>query len=193
MGPPRTAREGEHDLKSIALSGARWGAIGAFIMAMYAMVAAATYQGTGFFTPTYHIASVVVDPEPMMKSMQHAMRDQIFFFRSGPAMTGMLIHLAVGVAYGVIFALIAHSLRLRALPAVVAGMAYGVIVMLFSAFVGLPLAASIFGGGDPISTMPTMVGWSTFTIEHLMFGGTLGVGHALVHRQEVTGGVVQTA
>jgi hypothetical protein len=32
------------------------------MMAMYAMIAAATNQCTGFFTPLYHIAATLISP-----------------------------------------------------------------------------------------------------------------------------------
>ncbi len=169
--------------KSLGI-GLLWGVVAAVAMAMYAMVAAATYQGTGFFTPMYHIASVFIDPKPMMTSMERAAQDRLFYFELGPALLGMMMHLATGAFYGLIFALIARGLRLSGAGAVLAGAAYGVVVLLFSSFVGLPIAASLFGGGEPISDMPTMVGWSTFTIEHLIFGVVVGVGYALAVRSE---------
>ena len=55
------------------------------------------------------------------------------------------------------------------------GMVYGLIVMAVAAMIGLPLAANVFGGGDMVSDMPSMVGWATFTVEHLMFGAILGL------------------
>jgi len=47
-------------------------------MAMFAMVAAAGYRGSGFFTPLDHIALVSLAPSPMMTSMQHAMSAACF-------------------------------------------------------------------------------------------------------------------
>jgi hypothetical protein len=35
--------------------------------------------------------------------------------------------------------------------------------------------AEVFGGGDPISDMPRLAGWGTFTIEHAIYGAVLGV------------------
>ena len=165
-------------------TGLLWGVVAAVAMAMYAMVAAATYQGTGFFTPMYHIASTFIDPKPMMTSMERAAQDHLFYFDLGPAFLGMMLHLATGAAYGVVFALIARALRLGRLGGVLAGAVYGIVVLLFSSFVGLPIAASLFGGGKPISEMPTMVGWSTFTIEHLIFGVVVGIGYSLAVRSE---------
>ncbi|MDZ4268708.1 MAG: hypothetical protein U1D00_23980, partial [Mycobacterium sp.] len=50
--------------------GAVAGVIGSLAMAMFAMIAAATYQHTGFFTPLYHIGSLLLDPSTMMASME---------------------------------------------------------------------------------------------------------------------------
>jgi hypothetical protein len=177
----------EGDSRSLANSvriGALWGLVAAAAMAMYAMVASATYQGTGLFTPLYHIASTFIDPKPMMASMENAAQDRLFHFELGPALVGMMIHIVVGAAYGAIFGLIARALRLGGLGAVVAGAAYGLAVMVFSSVVGLPIAASVFGGGEPISEMPSMVGWSTFTLEHLIFGAVVGIGYSVASRSE---------
>lgn len=165
-------------------SGALWGVVAAAVMAMYAMLAGLTYLNAGFFTPMYHIASTVIAPEPMMTSMQKVMEGQTdFYFTLGPAAVGMMIHFATGVMYGIVFALIARALRLSGAAAVGAGVVYGVAVLLFSSFVGLPIAAAAFDGGDPIADMPQMVGWLTFTIEHVMFGAILGLGWAAARRR----------
>ncbi len=55
-----------------ASMGAVAGVIASLMMAAYAMIAAATYQGSGFFTPLYHIASVFISPADMMSSMKSA-------------------------------------------------------------------------------------------------------------------------
>ncbi|MFN2526851.1 MAG: hypothetical protein ABR505_11410 [Actinomycetota bacterium] len=156
-------------------SGIIGGGIAAVVMGLFAMIAAATYQGTGFFTPMYHIASTFIEPTAMMASMERAGTEQLFYFSAGPALVGMLVHLATGAIYGVVFALLARAARLHGVVTVVAGAVFGIAAMLFSSLVGLPLAASLFGGGEPISEMPTMVGWSTFTVEHLIFGIVLGI------------------
>jgi len=45
--------------------GVAGGIVAAIAMAMFAMIAAATYQGTGFFTPLYHIGSSLGGAAPM--------------------------------------------------------------------------------------------------------------------------------
>lgn len=178
----RLARE-ETEVGTAIRTGAVWGIVAAAVMAMYAMVAGLTYLGSGFFTPLYHIASTILEPTAMMTSMQNAMEGKSdFYFSFGPAAVGMLIHFATGAVYGIVFALIARALRLSGAAAVVAGTVYGVAAMLLSSFVGLPAAAALFGGGDPIADMPKMVGWTTFTIEHVMFGAILGIGWIAAQR-----------
>jgi hypothetical protein len=171
----RVTAERPHATQLVRL-GALWGVIGALVMAIYAMIAGATYLDSGFFTPLYHIASTFIDPQPMMTSMEHAMKGETFYLTFGPAGLGMLVHLVVGASYGIVFALLARAGNLVGPASVVVGALYGIAVLLFSSFVGLPIAAALFGGGDPISDMPTMVGWSTFTIEHAIFGLVLGIG-----------------
>ncbi|MCA1703124.1 MAG: hypothetical protein LC808_07570 [Actinobacteria bacterium] len=163
------------DLGQTIKVGAGAGVIAAVVMAMYAMVAGATYVGSGFFTPLYHIASTFISPKPMMTSMQNAMDGRDFYFTFGPALLGMMVHLMTGAIYGGVFALIARALKLSGAAIVAVGAVYGLVVLAFSSFLGLPIAAALFGGGDPISDMPKMVGWTTFTIEHVLFGAVVGL------------------
>ncbi len=165
------------DIGAAVRTGALWGLVAAAVMAMYAMVAGATYLGSGFFAPMYHIASTVIEPTAMMTSMEKAMEGETnFYFTFGPTVIGMTIHFMTGIFYGIIFALIARAMRLSGGAAVVAGAVYGIAVLLFSSFIGLPLAAALFDGGDPIADMPKMVGWTTFSIEHVTYGIVLGAG-----------------
>jgi hypothetical protein len=155
-------------------AGALLGAAAAIVMAMFAMIAAATYQGTGFFTPLYHIASSVLDPSTMMRSMQAAGSGETFVFSAGPAVVGFALHLLTGAFWGAIFGLLVSIGRLRGLIGLLAGIVYGLAVMVVMAFIGLPIVAAVFGAGDPISDMPRLAGWGTFTIEHAIYGAVLG-------------------
>ena len=156
-------------------AGALLGAGAAVLMAMYAMIAAATYQGTGFFTPLYHIASAVLDPSAMMRSMEAAGRGDTFVFSAGAAVVGLSLHLLTGAFWGAIFGLIVSTGRLRGVTGLIAGIVYGLAVMVVMAFVGLPVIAAVFDGGEPISDMPRLAGWGTFTIEHAIYGAVLGL------------------
>ena len=156
-------------------TGALAGILGALAMAVFAMMASATYHGVGFFTPLYHIASSVIAPDAMMTSAGEAMAGNLFYFTAGPAVLGFLLHLAIGAVFGTIFALVVATVGVRGPALVPVGVVYGALVLALMSFVGLPIAASIFGGGDPIREMPSMAGWWTFTIEHLLFGVVLGL------------------
>lgn len=168
--PARTARHG-------ALIGMAAGAA----MAMYAMVASATYQHHGFFTPLFHISALVGSPKSMMQSMTAAMHGDTFWFTPGAAICGLLIHMITGAMYGIGFALLTRRVR-RDATVLAAGTAYGIAALLFSGLVALPIAATIADAGKPISDMASMVGWGTFTVEHIIFGMMLGAGVVIARR-----------
>lgn len=150
--------------------GAIAGVIASLVMAMFAMIAAATYQHTGFFTPLYHIASVFIDPSTMMASMQQGMSGSNFYFAFGPAVVGAIVHMMVGAMYGIVLAIIVRFTKLSGTNLIIVGMIYGAIIFAVSAWIGLPLAAAIFSSGDQITHMAAMVGYGTFLVEHIMFG-----------------------
>jgi hypothetical protein len=150
------------------------GAVAAMAMAAFAMIDSATGKDAGFWTPLYHIAAPWIGVDEMETSMQRAMNGEQFF-AFGPAAAGLATHLAVGAGFGALFGLLARPLRLHGAPAVPAGIAYGLAVMVVMGFVGLPVVAEVIGGGQPVSDMATMVGWGTFAIEHSLYGLVLGL------------------
>lgn len=177
-----TSRPG---LGRAVLVGAGAGVIASVVMAMYAMLAAYA-KDTGFFTPLYHISSLLTDDSDMMKSMMADKQGgETFTFLLGPAVLGAAIHMMTGAMYGAVFGLIVSRLRLGFAALAGVGVAYGFVVFVVSAFVGLPLAAAIFDSGDPIKNMAEMAGWGTFVVEHLLFGLTLGVIAAAAHLKTV--------
>lgn len=165
-------------------TGAVAGVIASLVMAMYAMFAG-LFNDTGFLTPLYHIASLWIAPDTMMASMKDAMAGNGFHLAFGPAVLGAIIHMMTGAMYGAVFGLVLGFVRARLglLVLALAGLVYGGIVLLVSAFAGLPIAAAIFGSGEPISDMAEVAGWGTFTIEHLLFGLVLGLLVALDRRR----------
>ncbi|MEP7177509.1 MAG: hypothetical protein ABI775_00305 [Pseudonocardiales bacterium] len=156
------------------MTGAVGGAIASLVMAMYAMVASATYQHHGFFTPLYHIASTLIAPTQLMVSMQHAMMGSTFYFAVGPAVLGAAIHMMTGAIYGVVFVVAVHKLRLHGAIVLGAAAVWGAIVFAVSSWIALPMAAKVFNSGDQITHMAKMVGYPTFLVEHLIFGLALG-------------------
>jgi hypothetical protein len=162
-------------LRRAILIGAGTGVVASLVMAMYAMLAAYA-KDTGFFTPLYHIGSLLTDDADMMTSMMADQQDgDAFTFLLGPAVLGAVIHMMTGAMYGAVFGAIVSRLRLGVVALAGAGMAYGFLVFVVSAYIGLPLVAAIFDSGDPIENMAEMAGWGTFVIEHLMYGLALGV------------------
>lgn len=151
------------------------GVVASILMGIFAMVAAATYQDTGFFTPLYHIASPLIDGDPMMASMGAAAEGDLFTLDAGPALLGLAVHMTVGAVWGIVFFALARLLHVRGAIAFLAGgIAFGLAVMLFMSWVTLPITADVVGGGQPIEDMPTIVGWGTFSAEHALFGFVLG-------------------
>jgi hypothetical protein len=174
-GAPATATTTSKSIGATVMWGAVAGVGASLVMAMFAMIAALTYQGTGFFTPLYHIASVFAPGDAMMQSMQAGMGGSSFTFLFGPAVLGAVIHMMVGAGYGVAFALVAKLLRLHGAALIGAATLWGLVVFAISSWIGLPAAAALFGGGDPIRNMASMVGYPTFIIEHLLYGAVLGI------------------
>jgi hypothetical protein len=160
-----------HEVRTGALVG-----IGAaLVMAMFAMIASATYHDTGFFTPLHHIAAAVGSPDAMMRSMEAGMAGDTFALSPGTALLGLALHLVTGAFWGAVFGLIVSTGWLHGVTGLVGGVVYGLLVLVVMAFVALPVIASVFGGGEPISDMPRLAGWGTFTIEHAIYGAVLGL------------------
>jgi hypothetical protein len=155
--------------------GALLGVVAALVMGMFAMIASATYHDTGFFTPLHHIASALIDPGAMMRSMEAGMAGDTFAISVGPALLGLGLHLATGAFWGAVFGLIVATGWLRGIAGLLGGIVYGLAVLVVMAFVALPVIASVFGGGEPISDMPRLAGWGTFAIEHAIYGAVLGL------------------
>lgn len=162
--------------------GAVAGAIASIAMGLYAMLAS-LIKDTGFFTPLYHIASSVSSPDAMMTSMPAAMENgDAFTFLAGPAALGLAIHMMIGALAGVVFALLTGFVRLSTAMLVVAGAVFGLLLMAVNSLVLLPVTARLFGGGDAIANMGSMAGWTTFTVEHVLYGLVLGLLLAVMTR-----------
>ena len=161
-------------LAKSATTGAIAGLAASMAMAMYAMFAAWN-AGHGFFAPLFHIASLFISPTAMNTAMDHAMMGHNFYFAVGPAILGAIIHMMTGLMFGAIFGVIAAKTGLKGMSLYMAGAVYGFIVFAFSAWIGLPLAAAVFSSGDQITHMARMAGWTTFIIEHVIFGLALAM------------------
>jgi hypothetical protein len=81
----------------------------------------------------------------------------------------------VGCFFGAGFALVARRLRLHGRAALAGGVLYGLAVMAFMAFAGLPAIAAVLGGGEVIRDLPGGLGWPTFVLAHAVYGLALGI------------------
>jgi hypothetical protein len=149
------------------------GMVAALVMALFAMVWAATH-GLGFYTPLYQVTAVV-EPGPLGVSLREAAGGWRFYFEVGPAAAGMAVHLGIGAGFGALFALVARAVALRGVAAVAAGVAYGLAVGGLMGLVVLPWAAGETAGGQLVADAPRLLGWPVFTVEHLLYGLVLGL------------------
>jgi hypothetical protein len=163
---PRTAEQ-------TAESGILAGIAASFPMALVWMIASASV-GDGFFTPMYHVA-FVVDPHTWPDSLRFAAAGEATYFRNEPFFFGVAMHVVVGGFFGVVFALGARWLRPPRRLALMAGTAYGLVVMAVMSVVALPIIANAVDGGDPIALMGAEVGWPIFVLDHLVYGLGLGL------------------
>jgi hypothetical protein len=160
-------------LERIAQKGIFAGFGASTIMGLLAMVASATYQGRGFFTPVYHVA-FIIDPNTMGDSLARAGAGERFYFIREAFVFGLAAHIIVAGILGALFSLVALKFRFAGTRALVGGVIYGLAVMVVMSAVILPLAASMSGAGDPISHMGSEIGWPTFAALHIVFGLALG-------------------
>lgn len=164
---------------TVVVGGLVAGAIAGMAMAMWTMVAGATFRSTGFFTPMYLIASPFSGTEAAAGSLQAARAGELFFWSTGPGLLGAAIHMANSMMFGVLFGVGARLLRLRRLAGLVTGMAFGVAVMFVMDWLVQPTVAFLFGGGRFVTDVGGILGWGTWTVAHLLFGGMLGLWVAL--------------
>ena len=130
--------------------GVRAGVVAAVVMALFAMVVAALH-GPGFFAPMKLVSGVVFGQQALTMG--------------APAVAiGIVIHLAVGSVFGVLFAnTVPHASSFLSRAGI--GLIYGAAVFLVMTFLVLPWADSVMA--EHISR-----GW--FFFYHMVFGFILG-------------------
>jgi hypothetical protein len=153
--------------------GVFFGMVASIPMGLFAMAASATYQGRGFYTPAYHVA-FTIDPNTMGLSLERASVGERFFFSHEAFMFGLAFHVIVAGVFGALFALVGTRLRVAGTQPLVAGLVYGLAVMVLMSALVLPVVGAASGAGDPISRMGGEVGWPTFAVLHAIFGLALG-------------------
>ena len=163
----------ERPLERVAERGVSAGLGASAILGLFAMVASATYQGRGFFTPMYH-AAFVIDPQTMGDAISKAGAGERFYFVRESFILGMIIYVLVGGTLGAFFGVVGRALHLRGTRALAGGVAYGLAVMVLMSLLVLPRVASLSGAGRPISHMGGEVGWPTFVAYFVVYGLALG-------------------
>src|SRR3989440_3784129 len=146
-------------LIQLLLLGALAGVIGGVLMALFTMLATATYLQMGFFTPLYAIAAPLIGRQTLLTSMTNG----VFYFAPGPALLGLVVHLLWSAFWGMIFGLIARGLHLTEGVAIISGLVYGLLVMLVMLFIVVP----IVGAPDLLR----LVGTLSFIIANALFYG----------------------
>ena len=162
----------------IVVPGILAGMVAAVPMGIFSMIAAATYQHRGFFTPMYHIASLLGD-DTAARSLQEAASGDVFFFVPEPTIFGVAMHLVVGGFFGAIFSVVARAVVARIGPSrasiIAVGVAYALLVMLLMSLVLVPAADAVLSGEERVSSFASVAGWGTFTIQHVIYGLVLGL------------------
>lgn len=153
--------------------GVFFGVAASIPMGICAMVASATYEARGFFTPAYHVA-FIIDPNTMGMSLARAGSGERFFMSRESFVFGLAAHVIVAGFFGALFAVLALMLRLEGTRVLVGGVVYGLAVMAVMSALVLPAAGSFFGAGAPISRMGSEIGWATFAALHAIYGLALG-------------------
>ncbi len=175
--PPAAGRtpEPHHPPARPLAGGLAAGLLAGAAMAMFVMIAAATYIGKGFFSPMYMIAAPFAGTDELDRSLAAARAGDQFFFAAGPAILGAAIHMGWSMVWGVAFALLTRRLGLGWAIAGALGVAYALVVMVVMAEVALPVTEALFGGAPVVSEIPSRVGWATWVSGHAIFGLVLGL------------------
>jgi hypothetical protein len=160
------------------------GVASAAAMALVTMVAAVVVLDLGLYTPLY-LVTAIVEPGPLVESMQEAAAGFRFFLELGAAVAGGAVHLGIGAGFGALFALLARALRLRGPVAVLVGAGYGLAVMALMGLVLIPWGAGQTAGGELIADAPRLIGLPVATAAHLVYGLGLGVWAAASARGRV--------
>jgi hypothetical protein len=148
-------------------------------MAVFMMVASATWGHAGLYTPWYRIAAVL-DAAAFEISRQQAAAGSPFWLEIQSAVPGVCVHLALAGFFGTLFVLLARG-RPVARPGglLLAGGAWGLLVAAVMVPV-LRVAARVLGGGTTIADLPGQLGWPTYLAMHLVYGLGLGALVALL-------------
>jgi hypothetical protein len=162
-------------LERVAEAGIVGGVVAGIPMALFVVVASATWLGDGLFTPAYRIATMV-ETTVLDTSLRAAGAGDPFFLSREAVAFGVAVHCFAAGSLGAIFACLARALRLRGARALaVAGATYALAAAVLIGLAVLPALARPMGLGEPFASLATVVGWPSFLAAHAIYGLALGL------------------
>lgn len=141
----------------MAVDGALAGILSGIVMALVATIHSASV-GAGFWTPVRAIAGTFYG-------------ENAFTGGFGPVLAGLVTHIIVSAGFGAIFGLMVRPTT-RTSVAATSGLLYGIAIWFTMTYIVLPLVNPLMLG----IVRPAM-GW--WFLEHLVYGGVLGITPAL--------------
>jgi hypothetical protein len=125
-------------------------------IAMLVILAFGTlFQGQGLLAPLKLIATTAFGPEVAHKPAT-----------AGVIVTGLMIHMLVGIAYGIVFGFIADAIRPRTTAGLIAtGVCYGLAIYLLMFLYIVPSMAPLLGEQQ----------WIAAALGHIAYGATVAL------------------
>jgi hypothetical protein len=139
-------------VRDIAFAGAFTGLVAGLAMALCAMLGAAG-AGERFFLPAELVAAALYGPQALGRT------DAIF--------AGVVVHLLVAAAWGMLFAAIVTTPTTR-FETFLGGLFYGIFIWVVMTFVVLPLA-------DPTMHARALADAGFSLVDHLIFGAGMAL------------------
>lgn len=154
-----TAEKGARSRRSSWLvNGLMMGVVAGIVFILFEMIMAAIL-GDGFFAPLRMIGAIVLGPDALLPTYSVTVA----------ALVGIVVHLVLSGTFGLIFGLIASSIRfVRAsgLSLVIAATVFGILLWLVNFYVIAPMAFPWFGMANP---------YVQFVSHAFFFGTPLGL------------------
>ncbi len=113
----------------LVAAGLAAGVVAGMAMAMWVMFAGGTFREFGVFTALYLIAAPFAGVQEVRESLSAADAGNLFWWSTGAALLGAVIHMAWSMMFRVLFGGVARALRLPSSSVILIGMVYGVAVM----------------------------------------------------------------
>ncbi len=137
-----TAQQGARSQRSSwLLNGLTMGVVAGITFAMFEMIMA-TILGDGFFAPLRMIGAIVLGPDALVP----------IYPVTVAALAGMVVHLVLSGIFGLIFGLIASSIRFvraSSQSLVIAATIFGILLWIVNFYLIAPLVFPWFGMANP--------------------------------------------